>query len=178
MRPGREIVGVRDVRPLELLPSIVTEPAKAATALFLAEVLERLLRQSAGDAPMWHFLTASIRRLDGMAESRGVAAFPLVFLYALSRHLGIEPDMEGGGTILDLTGGRLRASAPLSGAWLDADATRYARMLSRLTYDTCARLRMSRTLRSRILDEILRYYTIHYAPLGHLNSLEVVRQIF
>lgn len=38
--------------------------------------------------------------------------------------------------------------------------------------------RLTRDERNRALDTILDYYTMHYAPLGNLHSLSILRSLF
>lgn len=178
VRPGSELLNVRDVRPMAVLPSVNSSPAKTVVAMFLAEVLEKVLRESPPDTRMWDFIFSSVVVLDGMSL-RGTANFPLVFLCRLGGMLGIEPDVSEWkpGRFFDMTEGLYRQSAPLDGKWLAPDEAAVAAIVQRMTYASANRLSLSRHLRREILDRILNYYTLHLARLDTLKSLPVVRDL-
>lgn len=180
IRPGRDLLSIRDVRPSGVLAELACNPAKAVVAMFLSEVLERLLREAAPDVLLSTFIFDSIRVLDGLTEARGVASFPLVFLYKLGMFLGIEPsgDTWRPGSVFDMNEGVWRPSAPNHGRWLDTDEASVARLISRLNYSNARRLGLPRALRRKALDRILEYYTLHYTSLADLKSLGVVGEIF
>lgn len=180
IRPGKSMHSIRDVRPLAVLPSLSSNPAKAAVAMFLCEALDRILRDVQPDDRLANFLFRSIEWLDSVATPRGVANFPLVFLCHLGYFLGIAPDssMWRSGWVFDIDGGRFRASAPLAGRWLDPSRSRSAAMLCRLSYAASGRLAISRQVRRQMLDGVLEYFSIHHAPVGDLKSLPIVRELF
>ena len=180
IRPGHDLLSLRDVRPSRVLASLSGDPAKAVVAMFLAEVLERVLREAPADSLLTEFIFQSVGALDGLERAVGVANFPLVFLYKLGRFLGIEPDagLWRPGRIFDLQGGQFRASAPLQGRWIEADEARFVHLLGRLDYSTASRLGIPRGDRRKALDTILEYYSLHYVRLTDLHSLPVVQEIF
>ena len=177
-RPGRELLNIRDVRPIAVLPSVSSSPAKAVVAMFLAEVLDKVLRDTPPDDRLAEYIFQSVITLDSIG-ARGAANFPLVFLCRLSGFLGIEPDFGEWekGMIFDMNDGVYRPSAPVNGLWLNAEESAVAAMVQRLTYSTGNRLRLSRSLRRRILEKILEYYSIHLASLESLRSLAVVTEL-
>lgn len=180
IRPGHELLTIRDVRPLHVLPELCYDPAKAVVALFVAEVLERVLRESPPDAPLTDFIFDAVMRLDATRRAVGVANFPVLFLYKLGFFLGIEPDTGEWtpGRIFDMAEGRFRVSAPIQGRWLDAEDTRAVALLHRMTFATAERIGISRAVRRRMLDGIIEYYGMHHTPLDSLKSLPVVSEIF
>ncbi len=180
IRPSHELLSIRDVRPLRVLTELSGEPTKAVVAMFLSEVLEKVLREAQADTALTSFLFDAIERLDTMAEATGVANFPLVFLFRLCHFLGIEPDMTDWlpGSYFDMRGGQFHASQPLCKDFLTPDQTAFLALLSRLNFDNSRRTRLPRQQRREALSQILRYYTLHHTKLDNLNSLAVVSDIF
>jgi len=180
IRPGRDLFAIRDVRPMRVLPDLCCDPAKAVVAIFISEVLERVLRESPPDTALSDFIFDAVTRLDAMRRAVGVANFPVLFMYKLGFFLGIEPDAGEWkpGRIFDMTEGCFRQSAPLQGRWLDADDSRSVVILHRMSFGASERLGISRAVRRRILDGIIEYYGIHHTPLDNLKSLPVVSEIF
>ena len=75
-------------------------------AMFLAEVLSLVLRESVPDAGLYDYVAASARYLDSMPTA-DVANFHICFLLHLGRLLGIEPDVStyAPGSVLDMRDG-------------------------------------------------------------------------
>lgn len=177
IRPGFELLNIRDVRPMAVLPSIAGTPAKSVVAMFLAEVLERLLRESPPDAALSDFIFDSVRLLDTLSP-RGTANFPLVFLCRLGALMGVEPDPSewAPGKVFDMVDGVYRASFP-SKRWLDPEEAAIAHMVQRLTYATASRLAIPRRARQKILDTMLEYLSLHTVPLDSLKTLPILRDL-
>lgn len=180
IRPGRDLISIRDVNPITVLSDLACDPAKTVVAMFLSEVLEKVLRDTPADPLISEYIFDAVRVLDNLTRPVGVANFTLVFLYKLGLFLGIAPDCGSWtpGSVFDMSGGRWRTSAPTVGRWLDSAEARTAHIISRLDFSTASRFPMPRTLRRIALDRLIEYYTLHYTPLTDLRSLSVVGDIF
>lgn len=181
VRPGREVLTMRDMRPTEVLPDISADPAKSVVAMFLAEVLERVLREAQADPLLSAYITGGIRRLDRARRGREAANFPIVFLYGLGRFLGIEPDWGAWrrGAFFDMASATFKSAVPLdSHDVLDPVRAAVIPRLARMDFDVSRRLGLPRAARREMLDSILRYYSLHHTPLDGLRSLAVVSEIF
>ncbi len=179
VRPGREVHTLMQPRPMVALHGIYSSPVKSTVALFLAEVLEVVFRDGPADETVWRYVAGSIAAFDGL-HGAAVANFHAVFLFGLARALGIAPDTGEyrAGMVFDMIDGMFRASAPLHRHYLTAEDSAAVVTLSRLNYGNMHLWRMSREQRRRLLDELLRYYTLHYAAMGNIKSLDVVKTLF
>lgn len=178
IKPGRELHTMRDPRVLMPLHGLHSHPIKGAMAMFVADVLCAVLRESQSDNATFAFLVDAITRFDVMTE--GVANFHLCFLYRLGRFIGIEPDVSTyqEGAVFDMQEGRFRMTPPLHHKFLNADDSRVLAMLSRITFDNMRYYKFNRNQRNELLDKILEYYTIHYSSLSQMQSLDVLRCLF
>jgi DNA repair protein RecO (recombination protein O) len=179
VRPGRDILTIRDMRASAVTPELSAHPIKITLAMFLAEVLSAVLNDSGQSDPvMWQFISESVVDLDRSADEH-LANFHLLFLYRLGVMLGIEPDTSTWqpGRVFDLVDGIFRNGAPLHGKYIEAAEAQAIIALSRLTPRTVALLKLTRDERTRLLDGILQYYSLHHAQLGNLRSLDVVRTV-
>lgn len=176
MRPGRDVLPLRQARPLAVLSDMHSNPVKQMLAMFLAEVLAAVLRDSVPDAHLYDYLDASARYLDGMPVGE-VANFHICFLIHLGRLLGIEPDVStyAPGSMLDMRDGIWRRSMPLHGEALTPEESEVAMSLQRMTYANMSAFRFTREQRAKALDMVLRYYSLHVTPLSGLHSLEILR---
>lgn len=178
LRPGRDIHTARDVRPLILTPSVTAHPVKAAIAIFMADILHTMLRDTGTpDEPIWNGLGEIITTLDNTVSPRALANIPLWFLYRIAVLTGIEPDTGSWrpGYIFDLDAAVFRASAPGHSQYLDAADAAVIPVLSRLTPRSLRLLALTHSDRQRALDTAIRYLTIHHTPLTALQSLDILR---
>lgn len=179
IRPSKQLLSIRDLRPLILLPDIHANPAKTLTAMFLAEVLEKSLRQAPADTVLTDFLFSAIKTLDHITSPTAIANFSLLFMIKFAEHQGIAPDF-GGWTpksILDMQESVLRGSAPLHRHWLTSAQTRLARTLTIIPLYRSGLLKLSKATRRDALDTILNYFTLHHINLSNLQTLPILREL-
>ena len=90
--PKMSMHRLKDLAPGIVLQSTPFDVRKSTMALFMAEVLYRLIRDNELSHDLFDFVWASVLALDALDE--GVANFHLWFLANLSRPLGFSPDNE------------------------------------------------------------------------------------
>ncbi len=178
IRQGRDIHTMREPRATKVQHGIHSHPVKGAIALFIAEVLSAVLRENQEDLALYAFLEYAIEKLNSTGDS--VSNFHICFLYRLGRFIGIEPDISTyrEGRIFDMLDGTFRNTAPLHTNYLKQEAATVVAALSRMTFDNMHRFKFNRYQRHELLDTILKYYTIHYATLSSLRSIDVLRALF
>lgn len=175
IKPGRDLHTMRDPRVLVPLHGLHTHPMKGCIAMFIAEMLNGVLRESQSDDATFAFLIDAISRFDVM--DKGIANYHLCFLYRLGRFIGIEPDISTyrEGAVFDMQDGRFRMTPPLHHKYLGVEDSQVLAMLSRITFDNMRFYRFNRNQRNEMLDKILEYYAIHYNSLSQMQSLDVLR---
>lgn len=179
VKPGNDVMRMSEPRALAPLQGLRAHPLKSCLALFIAEVLETVLREGGPDCMLWDYISHSVRILDTL-PTQNTANFHLCFLYGLGRFLGIEPDISAysRGMIFDMHDGVFRHSAPLHNDFLSPQQSAVVVTLSRITYANMHKLRLTRGERNETLDVILRYYALHYTSFSSLKSLDVLRVLF
>lgn len=177
-RPGRELLSMREPRALMPLHQIISSPERSAVALFMAEVLERVLRQSDPEPLIFDFIIDAISRLN--SPQTAPANFHLCFMVRLAEMLGIAPDPADfrQGMIFDMADGIFRLSAPLHGQSLSAADSAIAARVLRISWQNQALFRLDRNARNLILSKILDYYSLHLTDLSNLRSPSILHSIF
>ncbi len=180
LRAGRDIFPASQFRPLHPLGSVRTNPVKGMIAMFLAEVMGAVMRESQPDEGAFDFIRGALETLDGLTDPAAIANFHICFLYQLGRVLGVEPDVSTWrpGRMLDMPDGVFRATMPLHSNVLDERESAFAARMSRMTFSNMKKWRMSRQERNSSIDLILRYLSLHLSPgLARMQSLEVLREL-
>jgi DNA repair protein RecO (recombination protein O) len=177
VRPTTDLWTISDLRAMSPATSLSANPVKAGVAMFLAEVLSIVLRDTGPDVTLWEFLRHSVIFLD-RASRRETTLFPHLFLFKLGQFLGVMPDTSTWGRrrVFDMVDAIFRDSPPVHGRYIDDRRARLIPMMERMTYGDGARLRLTRPARRELLDMIIDYYTLHNLPLGKLQTLSVLRE--
>jgi len=176
-KPNKEIQTIKEVRCSIPFVEIPFHPAKNAIALFLAELLFRSLRRSEPDEDLFQFLEKSIQLLD--CYELGIHNFHLVFLAKLTRYLGCAPNIESGkNTYFDLLNGVFLREKPLHAHYLLPEASRNMSDLLHTDFNTADKLKLSRTARGELLENLIEYYQLHMPDFKGLQSLEVLQALF
>jgi len=156
---------------------IYFNPVKNALAIFLSDFLSRLLRDTPPDPALYSYIEGSLCLLDELRGS--VANFHIVFLSSLTSLLGIAPDVSActPGSIFDMRAGTYTRQPPMHPDILAGTEARLPLILSRLTFLSMRRLHLDRIQRRRLLEGILRYYSMHL-PVGRVPSLSILAELF
>lgn len=159
--------------------SIFFHYEKNSIAFFIAELLNKTIRQTGEDTLLYDFLEDSILTLDNC--EKGLANFHLVFLIKLSKYLGFEPNIDTktkDRTYFDLQNGVFVNEKPMHKKFLTADFSQIFFELNKVNYDDMDKLTLGREKRNELLDILIDYYRIHLSDFKEMQSLEVLHELF
>lgn len=173
-RTDRELHNLRELRVERPYINVHMDPVRGAIALFVQEVLHRVLRGEAADPTLDTFLHEALEVMDTAKDLR---CFPHVFLIQLSAHLGFMPATPTRGEDhFDLQEGAFHTAAiphdhtmgpPLSTAFIS---------LLDIDLEHVHTPRIPGAIRRDLLDHLLLYYRLHIDGLGELRSPEVLHR--
>lgn len=161
-----------------ILCEIPYNTVKSSIAMFLSELLSRLLQEQEADAKLFGFLHNSIQLLDKTNE--GTANFHLVFLYKLSKYLGIYPNDNYSENLcfFDLSKGCYSGVYNNDKLVLNKEISKYFHILANCGFTDLNSIKISGKLRSQVLDAMVLYYKYHFPEIGNIKSLDILKQIF
>jgi DNA repair protein RecO (recombination protein O) len=169
LRPVREL---RVARPYTLIP---VDPVRGSVALFVQEVLYRVLRQESADEGLNDFLD---RTLDVLDSAPDLSHFPLVFLLQLSGHLGFFPEAPAPGEDrFDLREGHFTQGQPQHGHTLGPGLSLALAALLDVDLEQLHRATLPAAQRRELLDHLLLYFRMHLEGLGEMRSPAVLHQV-
>ena len=101
----RDLHRIRETKLCYPLTEVFCNPVKNILALFLSEILFRVVKETEPDPRLFEYLFESIQLLE--LSDKGVANFHLVFLLRLLHYLGIYPNVESyvAGSCFDMLNG-------------------------------------------------------------------------
>lgn len=177
-RPDSELAKVTHCAPEIMLHQVTQNPYKSAVAFFIAELLNRTLKESvAPDEPFFLFLAAEIHEFE-MAPFQ--ANYPLWFLLEFMRWQGIEPNWSAEPVrFFYFDEGQLRtASTALRHADAEGEIVETLNKLALLQKDQCLAYPLNGSARNQLIRLTLRYYNYHFPGMGFPKSLDVLEETF
>ncbi len=178
-RPGSDLATMHDVSRYVAIGDIYADPVRSAVAMFLSELLWRVIRERERNDALYRYVESSVVTLDTLAE--GVANFHLWFLFNLGTHLGITPNMETyhEGYCFNMIEGIFQPQGMMAYHVLSPSRARVILVLSHMHPDNIHRFHFNRDQRAEVLDTILTYYRMHTGnTLASLRSPDILHQLF
>lgn len=178
LKPRRDLALLKEAKILSAYHTIQTHPAKCSQAIFLSELLYRVLSLPEADHALYDYISSAMQIFEVI--QRGVANFYLCFTYHLLHFLAVAPEIQ-----------RQDRSAPA--LWFDlAEAcftprprsVQYAlapheavhlRLFARIRFDNLSAFRYNRHDRAIILDRLMLFYRLHLPAFSPLRSIEILR---
>jgi DNA repair protein RecO (recombination protein O) len=177
-KDSREMQLVKEVARAIPLNSIPFDITKSTQALFLAEVLYRVIKEEESNPMLSHFLMNSIQYLDALEEP--LPDFHVIFLFHLARHLGFYPQNNFGDNhrYFDLVSGQFLSQISDPETQLDEATSLLWSSYIHSDFKEVHGLRFNSSQRKTVLDQLVRYYKFHVAGLGDIRSLDVLHEFF
>lgn len=177
-KDSREIQLVKEVSralPLNSLPFDIT---KSTQAIFIAEVLYRVLKEEESNPILNNFLVSTIQYLDTMEEAS--ADFHIIFMFQLSKHLGFYPQNNLGEEriFFNLGSGQFKTHFGDPEIHLNAEDSQLWSRYLRSDIQSVKEEGFNGAQRKIILDNLARFYKLHVTGMGEIRSLEILHTFF
>ena len=167
----------KEIRTAFALQSTPFDVRKSTMALFMAEVLYRLVRESEPNEALFDFVWSSVGALDAMQE--GVANFHLWFLAHLSRFLGFCPGNDHmPGAWFDIREGLFTPVQPSHTEFMTRECSVVLRDLLDCGVQELGALALNRSLRVEFLNAMLVYFGYHLDAISAVQSVRILKEVF
>jgi DNA repair protein RecO (recombination protein O) len=152
--------------------------AKSSVALFMAELLNRSLREESElDENLFEFLFHSIQIVDLTEEN--LSHFPVFFMLQLSKYLGFFPKDNYSETLTDfsLMEGLFMANSPNTPDYCKGAYGFGLNQFIHTDFDSFHTLKIPADVRKVLLDKMVRYFQLHLMLFGELKSPRVLHEV-
>ncbi|MDR1226652.1 MAG: DNA repair protein RecO [Prevotellaceae bacterium] len=179
--PTRKMGSMAKAKELKIaypLQSLSFDIRKNAMALFIGEVLYKLVREEEQNENLYKFLHTHVLLLERLEE--GVSNFHLYFLAHLAQHLGFFPGNEHDTFLpyFDMHQGMFVPFKPAHAMYMDKPtSTLLSELLCCLAIDLHG-IKINRGQRDVLLHQLLEYYSLHLGMKNPIRSLSVLQEIF
>ncbi len=160
------------IQPLSLHNSVI----KTSIILFLSEILKNVLKEEKSkNSNLYDYLETMILWMDSNHPNPN---FHIKFLIELTRFIGFYPNISNKNKkYFDLSSGCF-TDKNNSENILSISNMRYFKEILGMDFDQIKTLNWNHNIRIDILNEIIRYYTIHLQNFKTPKSLSVLHEIF
>lgn len=178
---SRSLQTIKEIAPSSIRLDLTLNPTKRALSFFLAEILEKLLRNGRCDPPIYDFISFSLETLD--KATQGIENFHLAFLFQLLYPLGIAPEWRESftqyipGSYFSLREVRFLYSPPLSD-FLNPQESLFLRSFAKISYKNMHFFQLNGKERRQILEYLFRFYRIHYGYINNLQTPNILRLLW
>lgn len=155
--------------------SLYQHPAKTSIVLFLAEVLNAVLKEEEANVRLFRFIQNSFLEFDQKQNS--FADFHVWFLTNLTQFLGFYPHLENSSQYFDLTNGISTNEIPNGIFISESNLLNFEKILS-LDFFAQTENQFNQNQRKSILSTLMKYYELHISDFRHPKSLDVLRLVF
>jgi len=178
IKEKRQIQRAREIRNYPHFSDIPFNVAKSSIAIFLSEILSRVLKEEEANPDLFDFLHHAILLLD--EEQEHYANFHLLFLFELSKYLGFYPesDFSENNKIFNLAEGKYTQQHQEIKFSLNENESQLLNHLSGKGFHQLGTIKLSRMQKHLLLDVLLKYYHFHLPEMGKVKSLDVLKQVF
>jgi DNA repair protein RecO (recombination protein O) len=157
-RENANINRIKEVKCIHPFQAIPLDVRKSTIAMFLAEVVNKSVKEETHAGPIFDFIFNALVALDVVEE--GVENFHLLFLLQLSRYLGF-----GAHRAMEVVGAR--GASPETERLIEQLLASNFTQMPRLTHQQ----------RVTTLDLLVRFYADHIDSFGDMKSVAVLGEV-
>lgn len=167
---------IKEVKPVIIFNTLHSSIEKSTVIIFLSEILNSVFKEE-GDKNqnLFNFLDKSIRWYDVQENCNN---FHIKFLIELTRHIGFYPNiMSQEDNYFNLESGSSSTLKPIS-KFIDFDDYELFKQLLGMKFEDLNYINMNNKSRSRLLNYLIEYYSLHLQMFKTPKSIDVLSEIF
>lgn len=162
-----------------LYNSLLSDVIKNSIASFMAELIQKCLKQPEANTDLYNFCEESFCELD-RSEKIIAANFALFFTLHLTHFFGFRMT-DGFSTdnhILDLQEGNFTDHQPTHQYYIEGEnAALTAQILKVMQPHEMSEFKLNREIRRALLLKYLEYYSLHIQDFGQMKTLMVLHEV-
>jgi len=177
-RANRDLHYLKSIKVTTPFQEIPFNIVKSSLAIFINEVLFKVVKEEEPNPSLFEFLYHSINLLD--LEHENLATFHHVFLLKLSRFLGFYPqnNYSNSQPNFNMEEGAFTSMSGLLNLIIEPPLSSFLSQLIQADLQHREILHINNANRNALLDLLLDYYTLHLPDLGEFKSHLVLREVF
>ncbi len=169
---------LKDINISEGIHSIHSDIFKSSIAMFIAELIYKVIKEEEANEHLFQYLYTSIAFLN---EAKGsyITNFHLLFTLDLSRYLGFYPNNNFSITkCYFIPEHALFESTYNNSSYFNKEISRLLNQLMQLKYDNIPNFSITTIQRRLLLKGLLSYYQYHLPEMGTIQSIDILETLF
>ena len=174
-----ELKTIKEFHSVYRLSSIRNNIIKGSIAMFISEIVLKSIEEIEQNRELFLFLERTILRLESIED--GVSNYHLHFLVEFTKILGYLPEIpkQTQGMLFDIPSAKYRLERREEDISLfDKEESWLLSTLYHTSPQKLNELVISRQLRYKFIESILRYINYHTGQNIHCQSLSVLKEVF
>ena len=170
---------IKEVNRSFVFREVLTDVVKNSIAVFMMELLNKLLKQPEPNPDLFYFCEDNLIQLDS-APANVAANFPLFFTLQLSHFFGfkIDDNYSEAFHFLDLREGNFTDEQPAHSFYMSGENSMLtAELLKMRMPQDLAQLKMNHLKRRELLAKYMEYYALHLQDFGQMKTLAVMQEV-
>ena len=174
----RNVQKVKEVNHKPVLSDLPFNFGKSSIAIFIAEILHKVIKEEEENRDLFNFLHNSIQLLDNLET--GIGNFHILFLYELSKYLGFYPknNFSNYKLFFNLLEGKFYSIKTDNNTFLDKETSKIISFLHSKGFSNINKFGFTKKERNTVLNAILQYYHFQLPEMGKIKSLEILQEVF
>jgi|AntRauTorcE11898_2_1112593.scaffolds.fasta_scaffold00246_3 DNA repair protein RecO (recombination protein O) len=177
-RPSSNLQKIKELRigyPFRELPYHIR---KSTLALFINELLIKVIRQEEASPELFNYLYKAITCLDSTQSP--VSNFHLLFMAELTEYLGFSPlgDYSKQTPRFDMAEGIFVSHIPEHVHYMEKEEALVFSAIKNASLISPGAIEIDHSMRHRMLEKIIEYYRLHTPGMDKLKSLSIVKTLF
>lgn len=170
---------IKEANRAYIFTHLLTGVVKNSVAVFMMELLYKLLKQPEPNADLFHFCEDVLLKLD-YAPANVAANLPLFFALHISHFFGFKifDNYSDKNIFLDLQEGNfIPAQPPHSFFITDEAALITSTLLKVMQPEELVVIKMNQIKRRELLQRYIEYYSLHLQDFGQMKTLAVLQEV-
>ena len=162
-----------------LYDTLLSDVVKNSIASFMAELIQKCLKQPEPNPDLYNFCEESFLQVD-KADKIVSANFALFFSLHLTHFFGFRmtDNFSSDNNVLDLQEGSFTVNQPTHPNFIDGKyAELTAQLLKVMHPEELEEFKLNRDLRRILLLRYLEYYALHIPDFGQMKTLMVLHEV-
>jgi len=177
-RDDKNLARTKEIKGAHIYNSLPFDIKKSSVGLFMAEIIQKTLTDPEENKRLFEFIFNAFIFLDQTEES--VANLHLSFMLHLMPYLGFMPDgaYSKASPFFDLKEGRFTGSPEHVILYMKDPLSSYLGQLLKLPFHESHQLKISKTDRKLLLDDLLKFYRLHIENFNDIQSHIILEAVF
>ncbi len=171
------IKNLKEIKSNYVFQSLPYDIRKSTISLFINEIIYKSIQEEESNPALFNFLYNTIQILDVATES--INDFHLMFMLQFAKYLGFFPqnNYSDVNIIFNIQEGVFQSVKPLHDHYIIAPLSGFISKLMNTSFENVAEIKLSRTQRRELLDQLIIYYRLHLTSLTKINSHLILQEV-